>query len=153
VGEIGRGPRSVVYHALSGPLQQPVALKVFRAGVLSREEWDARLQRWSYLWPALAHPQVVRVHASGWWDDAPYLVAEYVPHGNLVATLTGKRYPVRRAIDLAARLAEIVCFLHRQGIVHGNLKPSNVLLAADGIPRVVDLRPTSGLVHGPFPTD
>jgi serine/threonine protein kinase len=50
-------------------------------------------------------------------------------------------------------LTEIVSYLHRQGVVHGNLKPSNVLLAADGIPRVVDFRLTGGLFLGQLPVD
>src|SRR5262249_35655921 len=61
--------------------------------------------------------------------------------------------PVRQALGVVGRLAEIVNYLHRQGVVHGNLKPSNVLLAADGIPRVVDFRPTGGLFQGPPPAD
>ena len=46
------------------------------------------------------------------------------------------------------RLAEVVGYLHRQGLVHGNLKPSNVLLAADAIPRLADPWPPGGLVAG-----
>jgi serine/threonine protein kinase len=51
------------------------------------------------------------------------------------------------------QLADVVGYLHRQGVVHGNLKPSNVLLAAGDIPRVVDFRPTGGLFQGPLPPD
>src|SRR5262249_5486965 len=138
VGEIGRGPRSTIYHALHGPLQQPVALKVFPRGICTREEWEVRLRRQADLWAALAHPHIVPVHQAGWWDGAPYLVMEYVPHGSLAAKLGSQPYPVRPALHLVEQLGEIVRYLHRQGVVHGNLKPSNVLLAADGIPRLVD---------------
>jgi serine/threonine protein kinase len=151
VGEVGRGPRSAVYRALYGPLRQPVALKVFAAGVCTREEWEARLRRGAELWAALAHPHVVPVQRAGWWDGAPYVAVEYVPHGSLAARLTGRPYPLREALRLVEQLAEVVRYLHRQGVVHGNLKPSNVLLAADGIPRVVDLRQTGGLSQGPLP--
>jgi len=48
-------------------------------------------------------------------------------------------------LRLVESLIEVVCYMHRQGAVHGNLKPSNVLLAADSIPRVIDMRATSGL--------
>ena len=153
VGEIGRGPRSTVYHALYDPLKQPVALKVFQAGAYTREEWDARLRRGADLWTALAHPHIVPVHRAGWWDGTPYLAAEYVPHGSLAAHHAGRPYPVRQALRLVEQLAEVVQYLHRQGVVHGNLKPSNVLLAADGIPRVVDFRLTGGLFQGPLPAD
>ena len=145
VGEIGRGPRSVVYRALFGPNKQPVALKVFAPGVCSREEWDARTARGGQQAAALSHPQVVLVHRTGWWDGAPFAVMDHVPHGNLGTVRGEKRYPLRDALHLVAQLTEIICYLHRQGVVHGNLKPTNVLLAADGIPRVADFQPTSGL--------
>jgi serine/threonine protein kinase len=153
LGEIGRGPRSTVYHARYEPLKQPVALKVFSAGTYTRAEWEARLQRGAELWAALAHPHIVPVHRAGWWDDAPYLAVEYVPHGSVAAKLAGQPYPIRQALRLVEQLAELVSYLHRQGVVHGNLKPSNVLLAADGIPRIADFRLTGGLFQGPLPAD
>jgi serine/threonine protein kinase len=153
VGEVGRGPRSVVYHARSGALNQPVALKVFAAGVCTRAEWDARIRRGAELRPALAHPHIMPIQGAGWWEDAPYVVTEYVPQGSLATALADRPYPVRDALRLTLQLAELVGYLHRQGVVHGNLKPSNVLLAADGIPRVTDLRLTGGLFQGPLAPD
>jgi serine/threonine protein kinase len=153
VGELGRGPRSVVYHALHGPLQQPVALKVFSRGACTKEDWEARLRPGPGLWAALSHPHVVPVHAAGWWDGAPYLAVEYVPHGSLAARLAGRPWRLPEALRLVEQLAKVVGYLHRQGVVHANLKPSNVLFAADGIPRVVDFHPTGGLFLGPPPAD
>jgi serine/threonine protein kinase len=150
IGEIGRGPRSIVYHALSGPLKQAVALKVFSVGACPREEWEARLRRAADLWAGLAHPHIVPVQQAGWWDAAAYVTLEFVPQGSLANKLSGKPFPIRQALRLVEQLAEIVGYLHRQGVVHGNLKPSNVLLAADGIPRIVDLHPTGGLFIGPL---
>jgi serine/threonine protein kinase len=95
----------------------------------------------------------VAVQRAGWWDGAPYLAVEYVPHGSLSAKVAGRAYPVREALCLVEQLAEIVSYLHRQGVVHGNLKPSNVLLAADGIPRLTDFSLTGGLFQGPLPAD
>jgi serine/threonine protein kinase len=130
-----------------------VAVKVFAPGTCTRDEWEARLRRGSELWAALAHPHIVHVQRAGWWDDAPYLVVELVPHGSLADQLAGRPFPVRAALRLVEQLAEIVRYVHRQGIVHGNLKPSNVLLAADGIPRIVDVCLTGGLFQGPLPAD
>jgi serine/threonine protein kinase len=153
VDEIGHGPRSTVYRALQGPLGQPVALKVFRAGICSQAEWEARLRRDTELRAGLAHPHIVPVQGGGWWDGSPYLAVEYAPHGSLAARLARGPYPVREALGLVERLAETVSYLHRQGVVHGNLKPSNVLLAADGIPRLTDLHPTGGLFQAPLGMD
>jgi serine/threonine protein kinase len=148
VDEIGRGPQSTVYHALSGPLQQAVALKVFVAGICMREEWEVRLRRTAELRALLTHPSIVPVHGGGWWDGAPYLALEYVPHRSLADKLTGKPYPIPQALRLLVQIAEIVSYLHRQGVIHGNLKPNNVLLAATGIPRIVDFHLTGGLSWG-----
>src|SRR5262249_39816778 len=73
VEEIGRGPRSTTYRALFGPLGQSVALKVFRAGLCTHEEWQARLRRNAEQWASLAHPQLVGIQRAGWWDGIPYL--------------------------------------------------------------------------------
>lgn len=154
VAEIGRGPRSVVYHALYQPLQQPVALKVFRPGALPRDPWEARLRQGAELWAALAHPHIVPVQRAGWWDESPFVVMELAATGSLASKFAGQPQPIRQALQLVERLAETVGYLHRQGALHGNLKPSNVLLAADGIPRVSDFRLTGGLfLSPPVPDD
>jgi serine/threonine protein kinase len=145
VCEIGCGPRSTVYHALHGPHKQPVALKVFDAGVCTQAEWQDRLDRGASTWAALTHPQVVAIQEAGWWDDAPFVATPLVPNRCLSSRLNGKPLPVIEAMYLVEQLAEIVGFCHRQGIVHGNLKPSNILVAADGIPRITDFRLTGGL--------
>jgi serine/threonine protein kinase len=150
---IGRGPHSTVYRARYGTLPRPVALKVFRVGACTRAEWEARLRRDAEPWAGLAHPQIVPVQRAGWWDGAIYLALEYVPHGSLADRLASQAYSAREALRLVEQLAEIVRYLHRQGVVHGNLKPSNVLFAADGIPRVSDFRPTGGLFQGPLPVE
>jgi serine/threonine protein kinase len=152
-GEIGRGPRSTVYGARHEALPQPVVLNVFPAGICTPEEWEVRHGRDADIWARLAHPQVVPVQRTGWWDGALYVAMEYVPHGSLAARLTGQPFRVHEALKLVEQLAQIVRYLHREGIVHGNLKPSNVLFAANGIPRVSDFRRTAGLFQGPLPAD
>jgi serine/threonine protein kinase len=152
-GEIGRGPRGTVYRALHGPLNQPVALKVFREGVWTQDSWEAGLRRAADLWAGLTHPLLLPVQRAGWWDGRAYLALEYSPHGNLAARLLGQPHPLTEALRLVEQLAEVVAYLHRQGAVHGNLKPGNVLLAAGGIPRVADLLPAVAPFQGLPPED
>jgi serine/threonine protein kinase len=156
--EIGRGPRSTVYHALFGPLHQPMALKIYSAGICTREEWEARIQRSADLSITLTHPQIVTIQKAGWWEAAPYIAIEYMPQGSLAAMLSrtasdAKPLRVPQALRIVEQVAEIVGYLHRQGAVHGNLKPSNVLLAAGGIPRVFDFFLSGGLFVGPLPME
>ena len=155
--EVGRGPGSVVYRAVFGPLQQPVSLKVFNRGNTSQEVWDGRLQQASASWSVLTHPHIILNQRAGWWDTMPYASTEYCPLGSLAGKLNGKPWPVQQAMALVEKLAEVVSYLHRQGVVHGNLKPSNILFAADDIPRLADFYQLGGLyrttisAHGPIP--
>jgi serine/threonine protein kinase len=151
IGEIGRGPRSTVYQAMYEPLQQPVALKVFQAGIFTREEWDSRWRRGTELRNALHHPHIVAVYRAGWWDDVPYLAVEYVAQGSVAGRT--EPYPLKPALRVVEQVAEVLSYIHRQGFAHGNLKPSNVLLAADGIPRLADFQLTSGLFTGALPRE
>jgi serine/threonine protein kinase len=163
VDEIGRGPRSIVYRALYGPFKQPRALKVFTAGIgtpqgrepqpqpNAAEFEDNAVSRESLIAPTLTHPLIVPVHQTGCWDGMAYLATEYVPHGSLAARLSNGRFRMRDALRLADQLTELMSYLHRQGIVHGNLKPSNVLLGANAIPQITDFRTTGGLFQGPLP--
>ena len=151
VGEVGRGPRGTVYRAESLSTRQPAAVKVFPAGTWARGEWDDRLRRAAGLWAAVVHPQVVPVTRVGWWDGAPGVVTEYAPLGSLAGRLAGRPLPVREGVGLVVRLAEVVGYLHRQGVVHGNLKPANVLFAAGDTPQLADFRLTGGLFQGPLP--
>jgi serine/threonine protein kinase len=116
-------------------------------------KWDSRVRQHIEARAALAHPHIVPILRSGWWDDAAFVAMELAPHGSLAARLVGKPLPVRETLRLLEQLAEVMSYAHRQGLVHGNLKPSNVLFAADGIPRVSDFRPTRGLFQNPLDAD
>jgi serine/threonine protein kinase len=152
-GVHARGPRGVVYRALYGPLKQPVALKVFPAGTCTSEEWGERVRRGAELSAGLGHPQIVAIQRAGWWDGVPFLAEEFIPHGSLAEQLSSRPQPVVQALRFVEQLTEIIVYAHRQGIVHGNLKPSNVLMAANGIPRIGDFLPPVGLVSPPRPAD
>jgi serine/threonine protein kinase len=156
LGEIGHGPRSRMYHALFGPLHQPMALKIYSPGICTREEWETRIQRSADLSITLTHPQIVTIQKAGWWESAPYIAIEYMPQGSLATMLSRtasdtKPLRIPQALGIVDQVAEIVGYLHRQGAVHGNLKPSNVLLAAGGIPRISDFFLGGGLFVGPLP--
>jgi serine/threonine protein kinase len=151
--EIGRGPRSTVYRACYGRLRQPMALKVFITGVFAQEEWETRVRNDAERLATLTHPQIVPVQRAGWWDGAAYLAREFVPQGSLAVKLAGRTWSTQQAVGLVEQLAVIVSYIHRQGVIHANLKPANVLLAANDIPRLVDFRLTGSRAYDRLPAD
>jgi serine/threonine protein kinase len=143
-GEIGQGPLGTVYRALHGSMQQPLALKTYRVPCCSMEEWERLLRRSVEVHASITHPQLVPLQRGGWWDGVPFLVVEHLADTSLAEKRAGLLLPIREVLRLVHQLADLVSYLHRQGVVHGNLKPSNIFTAADGMIRVVDLHWTSG---------
>jgi serine/threonine-protein kinase len=123
--EIARGGMGAVYRATDPDLRRTVALKV----LLGSDAEDAvRLYREARAAARLQHPNIVGIHDVG--DDAGrhYIAMDYIDG----PTLRAARLPTRRAVEVLASVASAVQFAHEQGVIHRDLKPDNILIAADG---------------------
>src|SRR5258705_7177022 len=131
VRRIGAGGFGVVYLADDHRLGRKVALKLAHPG-------RGDLWREARAAARLAHPNVVTIYEVGDHEGNPYIVMEYVDGSTLRDRLAQDRLPLREALRIARDLAAAITAAHREGIVHLDLTPSNVLRAADGRARVVD---------------
>lgn len=148
VRQLGAGGMGVVWHAFDPQLRRHIALKHIHAGT-GHPEAVARFQREARLAARLRHPGIVAVHDVGVADGRHYIAMEYVEGrtlaealaarkaargGTYAALQTGRRQDVR----LLAEIAEAVACAHREGVLHRDLKPGNVLVDSDGRARVTD---------------
>jgi serine/threonine-protein kinase len=150
--ELGRGGMGIVYRARHRKLNRPVALKMILAGAYASPQDRARFQREAEAVAALRHPNVVQVYDSGEAGGRPYFTMEFVEDGTLAEKLDGTPLPARPATDLVAALARAVHAAHASGVVHRDLKPGNVLLTADGTPKVTDFGLARYVEGGPVLT-
>ena len=131
---LGRGGMGEVYRALDVRLGRPVALKVLVAGQAENEGYRERLLSESRLAASLDHPHVVPVYEAGEDHGRLFIAMRYVAGPDLkdLVRATGPLDPAR-ALRLAGQVADALDAAHRRGLVHRDVKPSNVLVdAADG---------------------
>src|SRR6187399_2345740 len=130
---IGRGGMGEVYLALDVRLGRPVALKVLAAGVAGDERFRERLLGESRLAASLDHPNVVPIYEAGEAEGRLFIAMRYVDGTDLKALLRreGALTP-ERAVAIAAQVADALDAAHAKGLVHRDVKPSNVLLDQQG---------------------
>jgi eukaryotic-like serine/threonine-protein kinase len=129
--ELGRGGMGVVYQAWQPQLARRVAIKVVSASVGIEAEDRRRWLREARAIGRVRHPNVVQIHHAGEQDGCLYLVLDLIVGGSLAERVTGP-LPARIAVEVMAAVARAVEQIHVAGMLHLDIKPSNILL--DGPP-------------------
>ncbi len=139
---VASGGMATVYLALDRRLERLVAVKVMHADLGSereRREFASRFRREAKASARLTHPGMVRVYDQGTDGDISYLTMEYVEGENLRARLHHEStLPVGEALGIVEAVLDALNAAHRQGLVHRDVKPENVLIDEDGRPKLAD---------------
>ncbi len=139
VEPIGVGGSSQVYLAYDESLRRDVAVKVLDPQAASDPGLRKLFVREAQALAKLSHPNVVGVHDVGEVDGLPYIVMEHLPGQSLKQRIERDGpLSVAEAVRLATEIANGLSFAHSRGIVHADMKPSNVLLTDDGRAKIAD---------------
>ncbi len=142
VERIGRGGVGAVYRVLDDRLGRTIALKVLRRAYVGNDELTRQFEDEARLSSQLAHPGIVPVHEIGRLDDGRPFFTMRLVEGETFASLLRRRQDLRQdrplALEILRKTAEALAYAHTRGIVHGDVKPQNVMVGAFGEVQVLD---------------
>ncbi len=126
---LGAGGFGLVYLAHDDQLQRPVAIKVPHRKLVDRPEAAQAYLTEARTVANLDHPHIVPVHDVGSTEDCPFfVVSKYIDGTDLATRLKQSRLSLHESVELVATVAEALHHAHKQGLVHRDIKPGNILL-------------------------
>ena len=136
---LGKGGFGLVYLAHDEQLDRLVAIKVPHAKLITQPEDAEAYLAEAHMVANLDHPGIVPVHDVGSTEECPcYVVSKYVEGTDLSKRIKESRLKCRDVAELVATVAEALHYAHKQGLVHRDVKPGNILIDGEGQPFVVD---------------
>ena len=140
VEQLGQGGMATVYKALDTRLNRFVAVKIIRKGAFPPDFLDRiikRFEREAHEMARLNHANIVGVIDYGNYDGTPYMVMPFIPAGTLKNKFEHP-IPYQEAAQLLAPIARALAYAHDEGIIHRDVKPSNILITSSNDPMLAD---------------
>jgi hypothetical protein len=131
---LGEGGMGLVYRAFDRELERSVAVKTLPR---VSEEATQRLRQEARAMAAVSHPAVAVIYGVESWQGLPFLVVEHLAGGTLARRL-GSAWPVEEALRLGVELASALDAIHRRGLLHRDVKPSNIGFDGEAHPKLLD---------------
>jgi len=129
---LGAGGMGEVYRALDRRLDRTVAIKVLASHLSASPELKQRMDREARAISALNHPHICQLYDIGSQDGTDYLVIEFLEGETLADRLRKSAMPLAEILKIGIAVAEALATAHRQGIMHRDLKPGNIMLTPGG---------------------
>lgn len=137
---LGAGGMGVVYLARDRALERKVAIKTLPQVT---GPYQARLRAEALAMASMVDPNLAVIYGIESWRGIPFLIEEYLEGGTLTDLLVRGPLPIATALDLGVTLSATLTRMHQAGIVHCDIKPSNIGFSAQGVPKLIDF----GIAH------
>ncbi|MBU1426622.1 MAG: serine/threonine protein kinase [Gammaproteobacteria bacterium] len=141
VGELGQGAMGVVYKATDPLIDRIVAIKTITLSLAQeeREEYEGRFYQEAKAAGRLSHPNIVTIFDVGRSGDIAYIAMEFLQGRELRDILNDEKLlPVDQVLDIVAQVALGLAYAHEHGIIHRDVKPSNIMVLRDGHAKITD---------------
>ncbi|MEM7355530.1 MAG: cyclic nucleotide-binding domain-containing protein, partial [Acidobacteriota bacterium] len=139
LSEAGRGGNSIVYHGIHPSLERAVAIKMLSHRVAYRPRFRARFQNEAKIISRLRHPNIVEVYDTEDAFATFFIIMERLAGKSLdVLAETGKRFTFPQIRNVIRQVASALAFAHNHGVVHRDIRPSNIVLSPEGKVKLTD---------------
>jgi Tol biopolymer transport system component/predicted Ser/Thr protein kinase len=132
VAPLGEGGMAVVYKAYQAGMDRYVALKILPRYFASDPQFLGRFEQEAKVLARLLHPHILPVHDYGEVDGYTYIVMPFVESGTLADLLEGDPLPLAQIRRIIAQIGDALDYAHSQGVIHRDVKPSNILVDQRG---------------------
>jgi len=136
--KLGEGGMGVVYKAKDTKLNREVAIKFLPRSISANEDERKRFEIEAQAAAALNHPNIAHIYAIEEKDDEMFIVMEYIDGEELKEKISNNPIELEEAIDIATQIAEGLQTAHEKGIVHRDIKSSNIMTTEDGKVKIMD---------------
>jgi serine/threonine protein kinase/Flp pilus assembly protein TadD len=136
--KLGEGGMGVVYKARDTKLKRDVAIKFLPAGIASRSEQRERFKLEAQAAAALNHPNIATIYGIEEVNEKVFIIMEYVEGQELRKKIADSAITLNESLDVAQRLASGLQTAHESGIVHRDIKSSNVMMTNSGAVKIMD---------------
>ena len=143
VKELGKGAMGIVYQAHDPEIGRSIAVKVLREDRITTEAFVQRFLKEARAIGRLSHPNIVTVHDIGQDQGTVYIAMEFLEGEPLDKVIERKKFGVEEIVDLGIQMGEALHYAHQRGIVHRDVKPSNIILQPTGRIKITDF----GIAH------
>lgn len=138
IEELGRGQMGVVYLAHDPKIDRKIALKVLRQDRLASEDFIVRFMKEAKAVGRLSHPGIVTVYDIGQDQETVFIAMELLEGVSMEEWMSAGAPQMADIVDIAVQIAEALDYAHRRGIVHRDIKPTNIIVTLDGKVKLTD---------------
>ncbi len=135
---LGAGGMGEVYLARDTILGRNVALKFMPDSLSSDSDYRTRFLREAQASARLSHPNIIIVHEVGEFKGRPFIAMEHIEGATLKEHIAKKGFSVEQSVEIVAQIAGALQCAHNHGVIHRDVKPSNILIDPYGRPRLLD---------------
>ncbi len=141
IGELGQGAMGTVYKAVDPLIDRIVAIKTINLAIAmdEKDEYESRFYQEAKAAGRLSHPNIVTIYDVGKSGEIAYIAMEFLQGRELREILNnGQRMPVEQVVNVVAQVAQGLAYAHEHGVVHRDVKPSNIMIVRDGHVKITD---------------